>query len=209
MSGDARDFDELMNAWRESSPLDDEQLVQIARRASIYGHFVKYADLGIAVLIALAVVVALALRPAPATIAIGSVTAGALVWASWKRHLVRRNASLRQLDAGSDFIAREIVRTDSELRRAELGLWFMPPATLLSGMLTYTFVHHGSLKGFGDAVLNALLSVPLGPAVIAAIMALILHQIRLLGRLKAERLRLQGLDREYQEEARLDRIALG
>ena len=209
MSGDARDFDDLFIAWRENSALDDEQLVHIARRASIYGNLVKYADLGIAVLIALAVFIALALRPAPATIAIGSVTAGALVWSSWKRHLVRQNASLRLLDAGSDFIAREIVRTQSELKRAELGLWFTPPATLLSGMLTYTIVHHGSLKGFGDVVLNALMSLPLGPAVIAAIMTLILYQIRLVGRLKAERLRLQGLDREYQEEARLDRIALG
>lgn len=210
MSDTLRDLDDFASLWAEEPTPDQEnELRAIAGRVSFRGLFLHYADLGLGVVIALAVIVALALQPAPATLAIGLLSAGAVLWSSWKRHVLRQIGSLLQTSSRTDLIELEIRRVTTELKRSLIGLWLAPPAMILFAMLAYSVKFGWSLSGFGQQMEAAFTSVAVGLPIIAAMLTVIVHQAQLVQRLRRQLRGLRRLRGEYQEEARLDRVALG
>lgn len=205
------DLDDFAALWAEPPTTAEQTEVRaIARRVSVRATFFEYADLGVGLFIAAAVLIALLLQPAPVTLAIGLVAAAALLWSSWQRHQLKRQiVSLLEVSDRTDLLERQIRRVGTSLRHAMLGLVAAPPVFLLFAMLTQSLYAGGSLAGFGDAVIEAVTAVPVGPAIVAAMLTLIIQQVQTVKRLKGELRRLRALAGEYREEARLDRIAIG
>ena len=76
-------------------------------------------------------------------------------------------------------------------------------------MLTHSVFQGGSLAGFVSAMSGAMATMPVGPAIAAALLTLIVQQARTVRRLQGELRSLHALVGAYREEMRLDRIALG
>lgn len=211
MSNALHDLDDLAFLWAEEPTAGErEALEAIARRVSFRDALLDYADPAIAALITAGVLAALLLQPAPVTVAVGLVAAAALLWSSWKRYQLKRQiiASL-EISNRCDLLERQIGRVRGSLHHAQLGLVAAPPVFLLFAMLTHSIYQDGSLAGFGPAVIGAVTDVPVGPAIAAALLTLVVQQVRTVRQLRFELQRLQALAGEYGEEMRLDRIALG
>ena len=211
MSNPLHDLDDLAGLWAEEASADEQaelhaMACRVARRAALIDH----ADLGIGLAIAAAVLVALLLRPAPVPLAVGLVAAAALLWSSWTRFQLKRQilASLEVSDR-ADLLDRDIRRVTTALHHAQLGLFAAAPVFLLFAMLTHSVFQGGSLAGFVSAMSGAMATMPVGPAIAAALLTLIVQQARTVRRLQGELRSLHALVGAYREEMRLDRIALG
>jgi hypothetical protein len=204
-------MDEWAALWTESLGVEDEVRAQaIARGVGRRARLLENADLGIGILIAAAVFAALVLKPAPVTLAVGLVAAGGLLWSCWNRHQLRQRIR-RQVEVQDriDLIQSQVTHVRTELQRSIIALIALPPVVLLFAMLTHSLQNGGSLAGFGDMLLRALTAVPVGPAIIAAIVTLIVQQARSVRALRSELRRLQMLEGQYRQEAALDRLSLG
>jgi hypothetical protein len=205
------DFDDLASLWAEEpTPPERTELNTIARWVDLRGRLFEYGDLGIGILIAVAVLVALAIQPRPVTMAVGLVAAAGLLWSSWKRHQLKQQVvAMLDVDDRTDLLDRQIRRVTTSLHHALLGLFAAPPVFLLFAMLTQSLFQGGSLAGFGPAIIEALMTVPVGPALGAAMLTLVFQQFQTVKRLRREVEQLHALAGEFREEARLDRIAIG
>ncbi len=211
MNTDFHDLDDLASLWAEEPAREERaELAQLARRVSWRATFLHYWDVGLGVAIALGVLLAVLSRPAPVTLAIGLVAAGALLWSTWKRHLLKKHvAHLLDVSERTHLLDLEIRRATTDLHRALVGLFASPLAILLFGMLTHSFRHEGSLLGLGQAVAGKLTDGFVGPAVAAAMLTLIVQQVQIVRRLRSELRRLAALSGEYCREAQLDKMAFG
>jgi hypothetical protein len=211
VNSDFHDLDDLAGFWAEE-PSADEQvaLAVLAQRVSWRATLFHYWDLGLGIAIAAGVLLAILLRPAPVTLAIGFVAAGGLLWSSWKRHLLKQQVELLlDISERTHLLDVQIQRVAADLHRARVTLFAMPPALVLFGMLTHSLNGGGSLAGLAQAVVEKFLDGLVGPALVAAMLTLMIQQAQIARRLKSEQRRLQLLSGQYQEEARLDRVVLG
>jgi len=210
VSSDFHDLDDLASLWTEEPDADKQGEFQAAAaRVNLRARLLQHADLGLGILIAAAVLFALLLQPTPATVTIGLLGAGAVLWSSWKRHVLRQMSSMLGASSRTDLIDLELRRVATDLKRSVIGLWATPPAMILFAMLAYSVKYGWSFAGFGERMLSALTNVPVGPAIIAAMLTVLVQQVQTVRRLRTELRRLTMLRGEYQEEARLDRLALG
>lgn len=205
------DLDDFASLWADEPTREERsELFDIARRVSFRAGLLDLADLGVAAFIAAGLLLAVLLQPAPVTVAIGSVAAFGLLWTSWKRYLLKKQvAQLLEIDDRTDLIDLQIRRVTTDLHRSLIGLFATPPAIILCAMLNHALEQGGSLAGFGDVLIVGLMNVPVGPAVVAGMAALIIQQVNIVRRLRSELRRLQTLGGEYRAEARLDAMAIG
>lgn len=211
MTHPLHDIDDLAALWAaEPSVQEREALAETARRIGYRARLLDAADVALGIAIVVGVLLALVLRPSPVTLAVGAVAAAIIFWSTWNRHLLA--AQLRELfeiEDRVDLIDLQIRRVRTALQRAIIGLVGTPPAILLFAAVTYSIEEGGTLKGIGNLLWLGLTDVPLGPAVMAAAITLLLFQVQAIRRLRAELTRLERLGGEYREEARLDQMALG
>ena len=211
MSVHPEEFDNLASLWAEEPSFEQRtEFRSLAEQISLRATILEYADLAIGIAIAAGVFVALALRPAPVTLAVGLVAAAGLLWSSWRRHLLRRQiASLLVVSDRTDLLDLQIRQVTTALQRSLIGVVAVVPVYLLFAMLTHSIQSGGTLAGFGSTLLMAMTEMPVGLAIAAAMLTLIVQQVITAQRLRLELRRLQMLAGQYREEARLDRIALG
>jgi hypothetical protein len=211
VSSDAHDLDDLAALWAEEPAADEQaELVGLAQRVSRRATLFHYWDIGLGVAIAAGVLLAILLQPAPVTIAIGLVAAGGLLWSTWKRHLLKKQIELLlEVNERSHLLDAQIRRVTTDLHRARLSLFAMPPAIVLFGMLTHSLNRGGSLAGIGQAVVEKFMEGLVGPAVVAAMLTLIVQQAQIARRLRRELIRLEVLRGQYREEAQLDGLTVG
>ena len=206
-----QDFDDLGSLWTEETVAGERDHVQaLARNVPLRAKLLDLADLGIGLAIAALVLLTLLVRPAPVTLAVGMVASAALLWSSWTRYQLKRQI-LMSLAAGdrSDLLERDIGRVTRSLHHAQLGLWAAAPVFLLFAMLTHSVFNGGSLAGFASAMIGAVATVPVGPAILAALLTLLIQQLRTVRRLEGELQNLHALAGAYREELRLDGLVHG
>ena len=211
MNSDFDDLDDFASLWAEEPQRDErKELVDLARRVSWRATLLQYWDLGLGGAIALAVLLAILSKPAPVTLAIGLVAAGALLWSTWKRHLMRKQIiDLLDVSERTHLLDLQIRRATTDLNRALVSLIASPLVILLFGMLTHSIDHGGSLLGLGHAVADKFTDGLVGPALAAAMLTLIVQQVQIVRRLRGELRRLAVLSGEYRREAQLDGMAVG
>lgn len=211
MSVPRDDFDDLAALWAEEPAAEEQaELVGLAQRVSWRAMLLQYWDVGLGVAIAFGAVLAVLLQPAPVTLAIGLVAAGGLFWSTWKRHLLKKQvALLLGVSERTHLLDVEIRRVTTDLHRAVVGLFATPAAITLFAVLTYSLDHGGSLAGLGQAMTEKLSGSLAGPAVVAAMLTLMIQQVQIVRRLRRELRRLQIVSGEYRDEAQLDRMLAG
>lgn len=208
---DLDDLDDLATLWAEEPPAGERaELIELAQRVSWRATLFHYWDIGLGLAIAAGVLLAILLQPAPVTIAIGLVAAAGLFWSTWKRHLLKKQVELLlRVNERTQLLDVQIRRVTTDLHRALVTLFAMPPAILLFGMLTHSLDHGGSLAGLGEAVIGKFTDGLLGPALVAAMLTLIVQQAQIARRLRRELRRLRLLSGQYREESQLDTMAVG
>jgi hypothetical protein len=211
VSSDLHDLDDLAALWAEEPSLNERsELCALAQRVSWRATLFQYWDAGLGVAIAAAVLLAILARPAPLTLAIGLIAAAGVLWSTRKRHLLKKRvALLLRVSERTKFLDLEIRRVKTDLHLALVGLSASPLAILLFGMLTHSFDQGGSLAGFGQAVAEKLTDGLIGPALMAAMLTVIIQQVQIVRGLRSELRRLVALSDEYREEAQLDRLTVG
>jgi hypothetical protein len=204
------DLGELTALWNDDLPASEQAaLSAVAARVSARARLAESLDLAIAVAIAAGVALAIAFRPAPVTIAVGAVAATGLLWTSWNRHRLQgRMREMAGLSGGQELVEREIAMLTTASHRSLMGLIAILPAVLLFALLTHSIQHGGTLAGFGDLMLAGLFDVPVGPAILAAILTLFVQQARLVRRQRRELLALRDVGGQYRAEAALDQAGL-
>ena len=204
------DVDDLALLWQaEPSAAERREFRGLADKAERKAQFVQYAEHGLGFLLFLATLMAMFMAPAPATIAIGLVSIGALGWSSWKRHLLAQIALMMATSDRRELIGQAIERAAANLRRSTIGLCLFLPGLLLGALLTHSFNRGGDLDAFGSVLLRGAQTWPEGPIAVALLAIIAAQLIRTNLQLSKELRRLRGLQEEYREEARLDAFMLG
>ena len=211
MNPDFGDFDDFARLWAEEPSADErKELVEIAERVSWRATLLRHWDVGLGVAIAAGVLLAILAKPAPVTLAIGLVAAGGLLWSTWKRHLLKKQiALLLDVKERTQLLDLEMRRVTTDLHRAQVGLFASPVAIILFGILTHSLGQGGSLAGLGQAVAEKFTDGLIGPALVAAMLTLIVQQVQIVRRLRSELRRLGTLSGQYRHEAQLDMLAVG
>jgi hypothetical protein len=196
------DLDEFAALWQdELDPVEQAQMEADARRARQRGRLLGYVDAALIGLILLGTVLGTMVSPHPLTIGLAVLLVVPTIWLSWKRRGLRQMAATLNTSDPAAFVASSIRNAASDLRRATLGVFLLPP------FLVGAVVFRALLKGGGDfdqllPGITAWAASPRGAVVlpIAALMMVRLAYSR--RRLRTELSRLEVLQAEYQEETR-------
>jgi hypothetical protein len=202
------DLDDFAKLWRhEPSPEEQRRLESLARSTSRRARRAQRVEIAGGALLLVAVMAAFYVSPAPATLLAGSVFAAVLIWSAWKRYRLHQVALIVETSDRNILIEKSITAAELRLRRSRLGLWFLLPGYLLSAMLNYS-VLHDKLTGFLQTLVNQ--TIPLTAKgtltflLLTAAMAYFGYNHR---QLRRELQNLRKLRQQYQDEARLDRLA--
>jgi hypothetical protein len=196
------DFDEFAALWQgEPDPAEQAQMEADARRARRRGRLLGFVDVALIALIVLGTVLGTTIAPHPMTIASGLILVVATLWLTWKRRSLRQLAATLNTSDPAAFVASSIRNARSNLRRATLGLFLLPPFLVVATVFRALLKNGGRL----DQLLGGIIEWAASPRGALILLIATLMMMRLFHsrrRLRTELRRLVGLRAEYEEESR-------
>jgi hypothetical protein len=196
-------FEEFAGLWQESDVGEHAAVEALARRARRQGRLLAYADIALAVVLVGGMVFGMFMTPQPGTIAAAFLLLATTFWVTWKRRRFRQMTATLNTQGRADFLASSIRVATSNLRRVTLSLVFFPAFVSTALLFRITRTNGGHL----DHVLTGLADwarSPRGIFVMIVIIVFTATMIRSRRRVAAELRALERLQRDYEEEGRLE-----
>jgi hypothetical protein len=194
--------------WQQPDAAEQAQFEALARKARWHARLLAYADIALAAVVAMTMALGFLLQPGLHSAVIALAVIVIILWLSWKRRSYRQMSKTLDTSNRQAFIESSIRHAAVNLRRVKLSLYIFPPAAVLAILFKLSYRHGGRLDHPLDVVADWALTGRgfLTFTLIAAIVALLVRSVR---RYRGELARLDAVERDYQEAARLDGDAAG
>lgn len=196
------DLEELGRMWRrDGAPADLAVFQRQAAKARLRALLLDRIELALGGMLVMAILFALIMAPGAASIAVCLLTALAIGFAGWRRHVQVVAAGDIAGETREQLIDGLIRQADARRKRAIEGLWSVIPGLVLGAAVSHLAAGDRP-DAFAEAFVRSMLAWPAGVVTLGAVIGLGVWLFVQHRRSVSEVGRLGQLARAYRAEAR-------